>query len=122
MNQNKRNFSVIKRLKSFKHAYDGLKSAFSEHNFKIHIAIAFLVIVAGVLLNISKFEWLIIVLTISLVIICEIINTAIEKLADFISPQWDDKIKVIKDLAAAAVLISATAAFLVGLIIFVPKI
>lgn len=115
-------FSISKRIKSFHHAINGLKSAFFEDNFKIHVATAFLVIVAGVFFNISKFEWLIIVLTISLVLICEIINTAIEKLADFVSPQWDNKIKVIKDLAAAAVLISATAAFLVGLIIFVPKI
>lgn len=61
-------------------------------------------------------------LTISFVFSCEILNTAIEKIADFVSPEWRNEIKIIKDLAAAAVLVSAIAAFIVGLIIFIPKI
>ncbi|MEO0333150.1 MAG: diacylglycerol kinase family protein, partial [Bacteroidota bacterium] len=67
-------------------------------------------------------EWLIITLTIGFVFVTEILNTAIEDIADFVSPQRDDRIKRIKDLGAAAVLLSAVTAVVIGIIIFLPKI
>ncbi|MBC7653927.1 MAG: diacylglycerol kinase family protein, partial [Oligoflexus sp.] len=70
---------------------------------------------------ISAIEWLAVILVIGLVFITEIINTSIENIADFISPERHPKIKVIKDLAAAAVILSAIVSVIIGLLIFLPK-
>ena len=85
------------------------------------MAAAIIAVIAGFIFQISKLEWLAIVFAIGLVFILEIINTAIEHLANFMSPDKHDAIKKIKDLAAAAVLIAAITAFIIGLIIFLPK-
>ena len=79
-------------------------------------------VVLGLLLEITKTEWLILCLTIALVISLEIVNSAIEGLADFITQEKNESIKRIKDLSAAAVLVSAMASIIIGIIIFVPKI
>ena len=80
------------------------------------------VIVAGFLLKISLSEWLAIVVVIGLVFALETINSSIERLSDFVSPEKHDQIKTVKDLAAAGVLIGAFTALVVGLLVFVPKI
>lgn len=116
-------FSISQRLKSFPHAFNGLKILLrEEHNARIHFVAAILVIIAGVVLKISTEEWITLVFAIGFVITAEIINSSIENIADFISPEKHEKIKKIKDLAAAGVLISAATALIVGLIIFLPKI
>jgi len=116
-------FSISKRLSSFKYAFNGLRILVKEeHNSRIHFLAAILVLIAGFLLKISALEWLIIIFAIGFVIATEIINSSIENIADFISPDKDERIKKIKDLSAAAVLISAITAFIIGLIIFIPKI
>lgn len=116
-------FSIIKRLKSFIFALNGLKILIlEEHNARIHLVAAILVIIAGILLKISNVEWLAIIFSIGLVFALETINSAIENLADFISPDKNDQIKKVKDLSAGAVLIGAIAALVNGLIIFIPKI
>ena len=117
------NFSIKKRIKSFGFAFNGLKILFQEeHNARIHLVAAIGVVVAGFLFNISGFEWIALTVAIGFVISIEIINTTIENIADFISPERNESIKKIKDLAAAAVLISALTALAIGLIIFIPKI
>lgn len=93
-----------------------------EPNFKIHIVATIMVITAGLYFKLSTTEWLAIIIVIGLVLLTELLNTAIENIADFISPERHEKIKMIKDIAAAAVLISAIVALVVGLLIFVPKI
>src|SRR5690606_26082653 len=116
-------FSISKRLSSFKYAFNGLRILVKEeHNSRIHFLAAILVLIAGFLLKISALEWLIIIFAIGFVIANEIINSSIENIAYFISPDKDERIKKIKDLSAAAVLISAITAFIIGLIIFIPKI
>lgn len=80
-----------------------------------------LVVVLGVYVNLSVAEWLWIAFAIGLVIIVELLNTSIEVLVDLISPQKHPKAGAIKDLAAAAVLVSALVALIIGLFIFVPK-
>ena len=116
-------FSIAKRLKSFTYAFAGLKVLFKEeHNAWIHLFATVCVLVVGILLKISPLEWVAVVFAIGLVFGFEIINTSVENIADFICPEWDDRIKRIKDLAAAAVLVSAITAAIVGLIVFVPKI
>jgi len=115
-------FSIKKRAKSFTYAMNGIKILISnEHNARIHLVFTILVILMGIFFNIPTLEWISISFAISLVFICEITNTAIEYIANFISPNYDEKIKKIKDLAAGAVLIAAINSVVVGLIIFVPK-
>lgn len=115
-------FSLKDRLKSFSYAFSGLKTLWQEeHNFRIHIFAAILVFIAGVLFNISLIEWVAVILSIGVVLTAETINTSIEKLSDFVSPEKHETIKKVKDLAAAGVLISAATALLTGLIIFLPK-
>ena len=122
---NKKNMHqyITKRLRSFVFAQQGQKYLIkNEPNAIIHIIIGLIAIIAGFAFDISTSEWLVIIISIGLVIGFEIINTSIEKLADHVSPKWNEDIKVIKDLGAAAVLITALAAFVVGLIIFIPKV
>lgn len=122
--QNKnQEFSLRKRLKSFVFAFAGLKILQKEeHNFRIHLVAAILVVAAGFILKISSYEWIAIVLAIGFVFVVEILNTAIENITDFISPDEHPSIKRIKDMAAAAVLISAIVAVIIGLIVFLPEI
>lgn len=117
-----RKFSLRKRVKSFKHAFNGLKILIlEEHNSRIHTLAICLVIALGFILNVSSFEWLILVLCFCLVIVLEIINSAIENLCDLVTDDYHPRIKRIKDLSAAAVLTSAMASIIIGLIIFIPK-
>ena len=116
-------FSLAKRIKSFQYAFNGLGILIKEeHNARIHLVAAIGVVIAGILCKISKTEWIAIVFAIGLVICMEIINSAIENIADFICPEQHDTIKKVKDLAAAGVLISAIVALIVGLIVFLPKV
>ena len=113
-----------KRLRhSFQYAFSGMADLLREEaNARIHCIVTVLVITAGFLLRISAMEWLAVAIVIGLVISAETFNTAIERLADVVQPAHDDRIRDVKDLAAAAVLLCALAAAAVGLIIFVPKI
>ncbi len=118
----KEKFSFSKRIKSFGFAFDGLQTLFKEeHNSRIHLIGAIGVITFSFIFQIALIEWIAIIFVIGLVFITEIINTSIENIADFISPEKHDSIKKIKDLAAAAVLLSALTAIIVGLIIFIPR-
>ncbi|MFA5326546.1 MAG: diacylglycerol kinase family protein [Prolixibacteraceae bacterium] len=115
-------FSLSKRLKSFGFAFNGLRIMIKEeHNFRIQLIAAFCVLVAGFVFHLSEFEWIAIIFSIGFVFALEIINTSIENMADFISPEKNEKIKLIKDLASAGVLIGAITAVVVGLIILLPK-
>ncbi len=116
-------FSIYQRLKSFKYAFAGLKTlVIEEHNARIHLIAALIAITLGFVLKISPGEWIALVIVMSLVFICELFNTSLEAFADFVSPERHPQIKKVKDLAAAAVLISALAALTTGVIIFLPKI
>ncbi|MGN7786767.1 diacylglycerol kinase [Niabella sp. 22666] len=116
-------FSIKKMLRSFGYAVSGLRAvARSEQNFRIHLLLAALAILLGWGLNISMLDWVLIIGCIAAVMGAETMNTAIEKLCDVVSPQYHDKIKVVKDLAAAAVLIVSIGALITGGIIFIPRI
>jgi len=111
------------RLKSFTYAFNGLVVLIQEEpNARIHLIATGIVLIAGFYFRISPSEWIAVVLAIGLVIALEIVNSSIEGIADFISPDKHGAIKKIKDLAAAGVLIAALTALTVGLIIFLPKI
>jgi len=113
----------MKMIHSFKYAFQGMSTAFkTQLNFRIELLAAVLVIAAGLWLQISSTEWLVVVLNISIVLSLELINTAIESACDLFSKDYNPAIKFIKDIAAAAVLIAAIAAAACGIIIFLPKI
>lgn len=112
-----------KRRLAFKYAGRGVRRLVEgEAHAKIHLAAAVIVVCLGILLHLSSTEWCLVILCIGSVFTAEAFNTAIEKLADRISREEDPLIGVAKDVAAGAVLLTAIAAAVVGLIIFLPKI
>ncbi len=116
-------FSFYKRIQSFKYAFNGLKILFrEEHNARIHLAVSLLVVICGFIFRISIVEWMIICLAIGLVISMEIINSAIENLSDFVSPEYHKLIQKVKDLSAVAVLVCSISSVIIGSLIFIPKI
>ncbi len=123
LNSERINLKMKKLLKSFKYAFEGIFTGIKEEqNIKIHIAIMILVIIFGIMLKISKAEWIICIILFGLVISMELINTAIENTVDLITKEKNEQAKIAKDVAAGAVLVSAIASAIIGLIIFVPKI
>ena len=108
---------------SFGYAVEGIFASFNtERNMKIHSIVALLVILFGVILKISYFEWIICIILFALVIAGELFNTAIETVVDIVMPEKNEKAKLAKDISAGAVLVLATASAIIGLIIFIPKI
>ena len=94
----------------------------TEGSIQIQIGIVVLITIAGFYYEISAFEWMMQVFAIGLVLGVEGLNTAIEKLSDYVQPKHDPKIGFIKDISAGAVMWVSVAASIIGLIIYVPKI
>ncbi|MCH7534666.1 MAG: diacylglycerol kinase family protein [Bacteroidetes bacterium] len=116
-------FSIPARLKSFSHALNGIKVLFrEEHNAWVHLAGTIAVISLGVWTSISSGEWVAIVFAIGFVWGMELINSAVERMADHITTENNQLIKHSKDMAAAGVLLSAITAVVIAVIIFIPKI
>ena len=110
------------RLKSIGFAFKGaFKLITTEHSVMVQFTIALLLIIAGFVFEISREEWMMQILAFGLVLGIESLNTAVEKIADFIHPEFHNKIGFIKDIAAGAVLFAAMAAIAIGLLIYVPK-
>ena len=108
---------------SFKYAIEGIWTSFkTERNMKIHIFIMILVIIAGIILNINKSEWIICIILFAIVIGSELFNTSIETIVDMVMPEKNEKAKIAKDVSAGAVLVVAIGAAIIGLVIFVPRI
>lgn len=101
----------------------GIKTAIAEErNMRFHVFALIAVIIAGFIFQLSLNDWLWISLAIVLVIVCEMINSMLERVVDLIvGKQYDDQAKIIKDMAAGTVLISAVFAIIVGVLIFGPK-
>lgn len=115
-------FSWKERGNSFTYAWAGIKAVFrTEHNTWIHLVLTCMAMVIGFVLKISPGEFIALIIVMTMVWTAEIFNTAIEKTMDFISREKHPQIKLVKDLAAAAVLITAVSAMIVGAIIFIPK-
>ncbi|MBL8535832.1 MAG: diacylglycerol kinase family protein [Hyphomonadaceae bacterium] len=114
-------FSLGARLKSFAHAFAGFAYMLrTQHNAWIHLLATLAVVVAGALMRVSADDWRWLVTAIALVWAAEAINTAFEHLCDVVSPEFHNSVKLSKDIAAAAVLVCAAAAVLIGLITFLP--
>jgi diacylglycerol kinase len=112
-----------KLINSFKHAIDGvINTTRVEKNLQLHFIIMICVIVLGLKVELSSFEWIICLILFGLVISAEMFNTSFEKTLDYMTKDHDKKIKFIKDASAGAVLVLAITSAVIGLIIFVPKI
>ncbi len=123
MKNHPRKWTLRDRLRSFTFAFAGLKILLkTQHNSWIHLAVTGLVLAVGVMLRITAIEWCVLTLAMASVWITETLNTAIEFLTDLVSPEFHPIAGQVKDLAAAAVLISAMGAAIVGVIVFLPRI
>lgn len=110
-------------IRSFGYAFKGMSYALgTQLNVRIHLVLTAVALVLGYYLQISFAEWLWILLCIALVISVELLNTAIETLTDMVSPGYHEKAGHVKDIAAAAVTVTALFALAVGCMIFLPKI
>lgn len=111
-----------KRSIGFSFAWNGLiEIVKSERNFRIHLLATIIAVLLGVLVKLSQIEWIIIILVIGIVLVAETTNTAVEKLIDYLKPDIHPSAKITKDIAAGAVLIAAVMAFIIGCMIFLPK-
>jgi diacylglycerol kinase (ATP) len=115
-------FSLLRRAKSFHFAFGGLYQFFNtQHNAIIHGIATGIVIALSAILKLSVTELLFITAATGLVWMAELFNTAIEKLCDMVCPQQHPQVKFIKDVSAAAVLVTAIMAAVTGSVIFIPK-
>lgn len=113
---------LLNRLKSVGYALRGMLLLLrTEASIKVQFVIALLITAAGIYFKISITEWTIQCLAIGMVMGVEGMNTAMEKLSDFVQPDHDDKIGFIKDVSAGAVMIVSILAGIIGLLIYVPK-
>ncbi|KGX83516.1 diacylglycerol kinase family protein [Pontibacillus marinus] len=112
-----------KKLIGFSFAFNGIKEIIkSERNFRIHLITTFIIVLMGLFFNIQPYEWISICLVVSLVLILEMINSAIERIMDFLSPDRHTIVGQIKDITAGSVLVAAITSAVIGAIIFLPKI
>lgn len=114
----------LKRMfNSFKYSFEGLKYAYKfEQSMTIHIVIAIIVAILGIVFKLDKIEWIFCFLFFGLVMATELINTSIEAVVDLVSPTIHPLAKIAKDTASAAVFVFSLAAAITGLFIFIPKI
>ncbi len=118
----KEKFSIRKRAKSFGYAFSGIRMLLrDEHNSRIHVFAMVCVIIVGFLLGLSATEWCIVALCCGSVLMAEAMNSAVEAIADLVSPEFHPLIKKAKDVGAAGVLMMAFGAATAGIIIFLPK-
>jgi diacylglycerol kinase len=112
---------IFKTIKSFHYAFLGICWVFkSENNARVHLLATVTAVTAGLYTHISGSEWLWILISITLVWVLEILNTAIEQLVDIVSPEYNKEAGKIKDLCAGAVLVAAVFSVVCACIIFVP--
>lgn len=116
-------FSWKARIKGFSFAFRGMYGFIKqEHNTWIHLIATITVVVMAIILKINTAEAVALSLAIGFVWAAELFNTAVERMMDLISPERNPRVKIIKDLSAAAVLVAAISAFITGCFVFIPKI
>lgn len=104
-----------------RHAWEGVRFAVvHERNFRIQLAVYAVVAALGVWVNLSAVAWALVLLASAFILSMELINTAIETLANTVNAAWDDQLRTVKDLAAGAVLVASISALAVGLLLFLP--
>jgi|TARA_B110000967_G_scaffold121822_1_gene124425 diacylglycerol kinase (ATP) len=120
--KNSKDSFVVDRFKSIKYALKGLWMLLKyENSIKLQFGIGTALTFLGFSMNISTSEWTAQFLAIGLVMVAEGLNTSVEKIANFIHPEYHEKIGEIKDIAAGAVAIAALVSFVIGFLIYLPK-
>jgi diacylglycerol kinase len=115
-------FSLKSRFGSIRFALNGICLLLkNEHNSRIHLLASIIAILMGIIMKIDHYEWPFLIIVIGAVFLTELLNSSIESMADRIDPEWNELIMRAKDYSAAAVLISAIVAIVVGGLIFIPK-
>jgi len=114
--------SKFSLLQAFKCAFEGIFATAKERNFKIELCFMTLAIVLGLVFSISFLEWLCVIICFGLVLGGEVINSAIESVVDLASPEYHELAKKAKDCAAGGVLLFSIASFVIGCLIFIPRI
>lgn len=114
-------FSLRRRAKSFRFAFEGVQQFFTtQHNAIIHAVATAVAIIVAIIIPLPVTQLLFIIFSIGMVWMAELFNTAVEKLCDMVSPEPHPSIKFIKDVSAAAVLVTAIIAVATACIIFIP--
>lgn len=114
--------NLVKFVRSFGYAFEGLKLSIKvDQNVRFHLVVGALVFICGILLKVPTAEMLFVVFTIFFVIICEMLNTAIEEMTNLIKKEHSEEARIAKDIAAAAVLLSALFALIVGMVVLIPR-
>lgn len=114
-------YDFKKQLRSFGYAWKGIRCCVGkEQNLSFHLIATVVTVIAGFLLEITRTDWMIVILCIGVVIAAELFNSAIEKLVDLVSPERHPIAGQVKDIAAGAVLVCAATAAIIGLIVFIP--
>jgi diacylglycerol kinase len=104
---------------AIKNSLSGLKCVFINHqHFRIELIFAFLVIILSYIFDLSTYEFLLIILAIFFVLFSEIINTLVEEILDIIEPNYNEKIKILKDISSGAVFVAVLFSLIVGILIF----
>ena len=110
------------RIRSLKFAIRGAWLLITtEHSIMVQVSIAIIMTVVGFIMQLSLIEWMFQLLAIGLVLVAESLNTGLEKLSDFVHPDYNDRIGFIKDISAGAATFAAIIAVIIGLIIYLPK-
>ena len=110
-------------IDSVKNCLDGINYTLShENNFKREMIIGILVVIASMFFKISILEWVIVILLINFVLVCELINTALEKAVDLYTKEFNETAKIVKDVAGASVFVMSIFSAIIGMIIFLPKV
>lgn len=108
--------------KKFVDAFNGIKLAMNHSSVVIQFILALMAIVGGLIVHLDYYEWLAFIICIGLVIMSEIFNTSIEKIGDYLNSKFDKRIKTIKDLSSAAVLISSICSLLVCIFVILRRV
>ncbi len=117
-----RNLKGTTLARAFRVAFNGLAYGVrTQRNLQIHLVLGGLVVIAGAMFGLTAIEWCVIVFCIGLMWSAELLNTSIEVLVDLLSPEYHERARVAKDVAAAGVLCAALASAAVGAIVFLPK-
>lgn len=115
----KSNFSLVS---AFKCAFEGIIATAKERNFKIELCFMVLAIVLGCAFSVSVLEWISMIVCFGLVLGGEVINSSIEAVVDLASPDYHELAKKAKDCAAGGILLFSIASFIIGCVIFIPRI
>lgn len=127
MNTESKDKRIYKKKRTFidsvKNCLDGINYTIThENNFKREMILGIIAVILSAVLKISILEWVIVLLLINFVLVCELINTALEKAVDLYTKEFNETAKIVKDVAGATVLVMCIFSAIIGAIIFIPKI